>query len=268
MSFAQEANGNNSPQNAIRCFSGAIAPFLLDKPDLFQDGLPTFFKLTTIMNQALGLTGYIVLAMPKQLLDGSLPGEFAIVAYESQEVYNNNKGLAVRETYSQAHWLLFDKAKSFSNFPTLFDGKIEINKPVCLATNEIDWQNGTVHVIVGLRDKEQSVEQFLQNIGTALRLTHEDENPYRKALIAWTNGHYLVCFVVADCDLPGEPNIASGGCSPAISWFGYLKQVCSQIVVEMKAKHFKMPTNTGDKNPERLIVDSEGSCYQFVFDRR
>lgn len=133
----------------------------------FHEKLRTTFIPGTPQFQApLGLTAYLPAVLPADVPNG-LPDEIALVFYETQQDYNEAKDTIAGRAYSDLHGTVFSFApprRSTSDWPTIFAGALEREKPYFLFDKNVDWQSGNVNVLVASRGESSSEDQFLNDV--------------------------------------------------------------------------------------------------------
>ncbi len=130
----------------------------------------TFIPGTPQFQSPLGLTAYLPAVLPVDVPNG-VPDEIALVFYESQEDYNDAKDTIAGRAYADLHSTVFSFAaprRSTSDWPTIFSGGLELEKPYFLFDKNVDWQSGHVNVLVASRAQSSTAEQFLNNVTTAV----------------------------------------------------------------------------------------------------
>lgn len=137
----------------------------------FHEKLRTTFIPGTPQFQApLGLTAYLPAVLPTDVPDG-LPDEIALVFYESPQDYNEAKDTIAGRAYADLHGTVFsftDPRRSTSDWPLIFSGGLEREKPYYLFDKNVDWQSGHVNVLVASRAESSTQDQFLNNVTTGV----------------------------------------------------------------------------------------------------
>lgn len=151
------------PPDAVRVFRGRKREDL--KHDKFVDKLGRLFMpLTVQMQRIYGLTAYLPAVLPPSKPTG-VPDEIALVFYQTQAAYHDAKQCVGGRAYSESHGLVFDMARSQSDFPTLFANVVDVNRPYYLFERSVDWQAGNTWLHVGTRPKSVKEKQFLEGVG-------------------------------------------------------------------------------------------------------
>lgn len=136
----------------------------------FHEKLRTTFIPGTPQFQApLGLTAYLPAVLSADVPNG-LPDEIALVFYESQQDYNDAKNTIAGRAYSDLHSTVFSftpPRRSTSDWPSMFSGGLEREKPYFLFDKSVDWQSGHVNVLVASRNGS-SEDQFLNDVTTGV----------------------------------------------------------------------------------------------------
>jgi len=130
----------------------------------------TFIPGTPQFQSQLGLTAYLPAVLPAEVPNG-VPDEIALVFYESKEAYNSAKETIAGRAYADLHSTVFsftDPRRSTSDWPSIFSGVLEREKPYFLFDKNVDWQSGHTNVLVASRAESSSDEQFLNNITTTV----------------------------------------------------------------------------------------------------
>lgn len=137
----------------------------------FKEKLRTTFIPGTPQFQApLGLTAYLPAVLPTDVPNG-VPDEIALVFYESQQDYNAAKETIAGRAYADLHGTVFSftsPRRSTSDWPVIFSGALEREKPYFLFDKNVDWQMGHVNVLVASRGESSSEEEFLNNVTTTI----------------------------------------------------------------------------------------------------
>lgn len=142
--------------HSVRVFRGFKRDDL--QRETFFEKLGSIFIPGTVQIQApVGLTAYMPSVMPADHHPAA-PDEIALVFYE-QGAYEGAKLTVAGRAYSDLHKLVFDMERSFSGYPSKFEGALEPEARYYLFDEPIDWQQGSVHAFVGVR-KEQDPEAF------------------------------------------------------------------------------------------------------------
>lgn len=150
------------PVNAVRVFRGRKRA-VFDRAG-FLNKLATVFMPMTIQIQRLyGLSAYLP-AVPPASNSGILPDEVALVFYRTQNAYQESKRCIGGRAYSALHELVFDMDASRSEFPELFQGNVEFDKPYHLFNTSLDWQGGSTRLYLGTRLPEVSPAAFAEGI--------------------------------------------------------------------------------------------------------
>jgi hypothetical protein len=155
--------------DSVRVWRG----YSLESPprNKFHEKLRTTFIPGTPQFQApLGLTAYLPAVLPTDVPDG-VPDEIALVFYESQQDYNDAKDTIAGRAYADLHSTVFSftpPRRSTSDWPSMFSGNLEREKPYFLFDKNVDWQSGHVNVLVASRAGSSSEEQFLNNVTKTL----------------------------------------------------------------------------------------------------
>lgn len=155
--------------DSVRVWRG----YSLESPrgNKFHEKLRTTFIPGTPQFQApLGLTAYLPAVLPADVPSG-IPDEIALVFYESQQDYNEAKDTIAGRAYADLHGTVFSFApprRSTSDWPSIFSGSLEREKPYFLFDKNVDWQSGHVNVLVASRDESSSEDQFLNDVKTVV----------------------------------------------------------------------------------------------------
>jgi hypothetical protein len=135
--------------DAVRVFRGRRRSSV--PVDTFRQKLGTLFMPATVQFQRLyGLAAYLPALLPA-VKASELPDEIALVFYRTQEAYQFAKRCVGGRAYSELHELVFDMTASVSEFPRLFDGRVEVDRAYHLKADAVDWQQGHARVYVGNR---------------------------------------------------------------------------------------------------------------------
>jgi len=181
------------PPNSVRVWRG----YSLESPPRknFHEKLRTTFIPGTPQFQApLGLTAYLPAVLPTEVPNG-LPDEIALVFYESQQDYNDAKTTIAGRAYADLHSTVFSfipPRRSTSDWPAIFSGELEAEKPYFLFDKKVDWQAGTVNVLVASRAESSSAEQFLNSVKTGVTTIQAAALPGLDGAIVVVASDYLV----------------------------------------------------------------------------
>jgi hypothetical protein len=155
--------------DSVRVWRG----YSLESPprNKFHEKLRTTFIPGTPQFQApLGLTAYLPAVLPTDVPNG-VPDEIALVFYESQQDYNAAKDTIAGRAYADLHGTVFSftsPRRSTSDWPVIFSGALEREKPYFLFDKNVDWQLGHVNVLVASRGESSSEEEFLNSVTTTI----------------------------------------------------------------------------------------------------
>jgi hypothetical protein len=130
----------------------------------------TFIPGTPQFQSPLGLTAYLPAVLPTDVPNG-VPDEIALVFYESQQDYNDAKNTIAGRAYADLHGTVFSFSpprRSTSDWPSIFSGALEREKPYFLFDKNVDWQLGHVNVLVASRAESSTEEQFLNDVTTGV----------------------------------------------------------------------------------------------------
>ncbi|MBI5083244.1 MAG: hypothetical protein HZB13_01410 [Acidobacteria bacterium] len=158
------------PADSVRVFRGRKQP-ALGRPSLLGQLATVFMPLTGQMQRLYGLTAYLP-AVPPANPNSALPDEVALVFYRTKNAYHEAKRCVGGRAYGAMHELVFDMAASKSDFPELFRGALEFDKPYHLFNRSVDWQTGCARLYLGARLPEVKPEAFtahIAGIATALQ---------------------------------------------------------------------------------------------------
>lgn len=107
-----------------------------------------------------GLVGYVP-ALPPDGAPAGTPDEIAIVAYESEAVYNVARNTEEGKRYGDLHWEFFDRLKTKSHGARPFGRELLEDGPVDVIGCGIDWQAGCTLVFIGQRLASVPADGFL-----------------------------------------------------------------------------------------------------------
>jgi len=96
-----------------------------------------------------------------------IPDEIALVFYETQQHYNEAKDTIAGRAYADLHGTVFSftpPRRSTSDWPSIFSGALEREKPYFLFDKNVDWQSGHVNVLVASRGESSSEDQLLNDV--------------------------------------------------------------------------------------------------------
>jgi len=150
------------PPEAVRVWRG-FRVSSLKQDDFFKQLGRIFLPSTVLFQTPLGLTAYLPTILPADK-PPSVPDEIALVFYESQLAYRQATLPPAGRVYAALHEVVFDRARWHSDFPTLFRGTVEQDRPYYLRSNPCDWQVGCATVFVGRRPPRVPASRFLASL--------------------------------------------------------------------------------------------------------
>jgi len=174
------------PADAVRVWRGFRAASMA-QPDFYARLQGVFIPATVELQIKVGLSAYVP-SVSAGLPDkpDTVPDETAILFWESQPTYRDAfKTLAVR-TYTLTHAAVYTPA-SGADFPTLFAGRLEANKPTYLVEQPADWMRAPVRHFLGSRRSDVSPETFRDQLATALGVAQQS----RAGAIACAGDDYV-----------------------------------------------------------------------------
>lgn len=128
----------------------------------FQAEIPNFMNTTLNLYQS-HLNNYLVVIPPSHKPE-FVPDELAIVALQSQQIYEQIRATPEGQAYGESHWRIFDSQTSksapysFKLDPQLTE--YEHNKAYDLMGQAIDWRSGSSFVYIGIRKSSLSSSDF------------------------------------------------------------------------------------------------------------
>lgn len=134
-------------KNYYRFWRGNIANGMTEND--FKQGLNKIFIPETV-KQGLGhgLVSYLPVLIHRTNTKKIFPDEIALVAYESEEVYRNIRMMPNGTIYERLHWDYFEKSKSKSLVPEIYQDRVDVEKAYDLLGSNTNWQNGKVQFLV------------------------------------------------------------------------------------------------------------------------
>lgn len=186
---------------AVRVWRGYRAS-AMSPADFFGKLGSVFIPATVKMQIEVGLDGYIP-SIPAGLPDkpDSVPDETAILFWESQQSYADGFNTLAVRTYTLTHNAVY-RPPSGADFPVLFSGSLEAEKPHYLFDRPADWMKGSVQQLVGSRQGTQSPSEFRKQLAVALSVI-QSQSALPGAIVC-AGDDYLVYWELAG------PNSKSG----------------------------------------------------------
>lgn len=230
----------------------------------FQKNLGNVFIPACVKMQTnLGLTSYI----PTVLLgirnkESFVPDETALIFYKSQEAYKAGFNTLAERIYALDHHGVFSFEKneyefsSYSKFPVLFDGHLEIKQPVYLFENKSDWMHGNVKHFVGTRPENIKGDEFQERISKILSTIQR--NKELDGAIACIDRDYLVYW-----ESVSDEQKANG----LPTGIPIIEDVFTEWKQVFTAKHTSLSKGLWDEWAGIEDLDA-GSCFNMVFDRK
>ena len=155
-----------SHPSSFRVFRGYRKPELSEVDFLSEVG-EVFMPGTPLLLQPLGLAGYLPALLPEADPTANVPDEVAIIAYASQERYDEARNRNIQgRMYTHTHLAVFDMTISRSQFPSAIgDDTAGAVHAFYLNGAEQDWQNdGDVIFWAGQSEKDAPAATFLQDV--------------------------------------------------------------------------------------------------------
>lgn len=230
----------------------------------FQEKLGNVFIPACVKMQTnLGLTSYI----PAVLLgirnkESFVPDETALIFYKSQKNYRAGFNTLAERIYALDHHGVFSFEKneyefsSYSEFPVLFEGTLEIKQPVYLFTEHVDWMNGKVKHFVGTRPDNIKANEFQEVVSKILSTIQK--NKKLDGAIACIDSDYLVYWELV-LDEQGVDDLSTG--------IPLLEKTFTKWKHIFIAKQSSIPKGLWEDWPGMEDVDA-GSCFNMLFDRQ
>lgn len=158
----------------------------------------TLFPTEGTWRPYFGLTCYIA-GIKSPTESAQAPDEFALVFYESQEVYD-----AGLRTVAGSIYPLFPAAKfategGRSGYPDRLQGTFVKNTPYFVLGNQVDWYHGTVRCLMGTLREGEDVDKLCAQVLSALESVQASPPAGLDGLIAMVDespsgGGYLLCW--------------------------------------------------------------------------
>lgn len=125
-----------------------------------------------------GLVAYLP-AVPTAKKAAFLPDEYAVIAYESADVYTKARATPEGNAYSELHWELFDKAasKSVTAVPLDPTGQVQADVAYDVMQQPTDWQKGHSAFYVGVRKAGVPAAAFLSRLSQHVALAKREFAP-------------------------------------------------------------------------------------------
>lgn len=185
----------SDPTDAVRVWWGYKRPEVSNQS--FDNSLGNVFIPVTVQQMSpLGLESYLPAVLPEDK-PSSVPDEIAIVFYKDQNTYQNSRATVYGREYQLLHRALFNFDKkngevSTSDFPALFEDKLEPGKPYSLFPKlDTDWQSGTAKLYVGVPLDGQSREQYMDSIKSVLQEIQTHPNPNLDGVIVRVSDKFI-----------------------------------------------------------------------------
>ncbi|MBI5631464.1 MAG: hypothetical protein HY921_11335 [Elusimicrobia bacterium] len=168
-----------------RLAGAAEAPYYrvfrgVKRPDVTQEYFAR--QLTTVFIPALpaahaknGAAAYLP-ALPPEGHPASIVDEYALVAYESEPVYQAARRTPEGQAYSDLHWTIFDREKSRSDGAVPLHGTLAEETPYDVTGRPVDWQSGHSTFFIGTRHPNLEPAAFSEKL---LRHVQDVEQAFR-----------------------------------------------------------------------------------------
>ena len=180
------------PPTAARLWCGFSG--CKDRDDFMNQLRSTFIPGTVQLLRNLGLTAYFP-AIPTVKKPDTCPDEVALVFYESAERYEHAKRTLAGRAYSLLHQSVFSFAsprRSWSNFPSPYDGTLASEHCYYLFDGEIDWYAGRARVLIGTRKTNQPATEFLARVAESLTAVQSAHPAHVDAAMVAVTDDYVV----------------------------------------------------------------------------
>ncbi|MBC7543364.1 MAG: hypothetical protein H7338_11600 [Candidatus Sericytochromatia bacterium] len=143
-----------------------------------QDLGKRFIPSAPLTHAKNGLVAYLP-AVPAAKKASFLPDEYAVIAYESADVYAKAKATPEGQAYSDLHWELFDKAASKSATAVTLEAGAQVQADVAydLVQRPTDWQKGHTTFFVGVRKAGVAAGAFLPGMTSHVALAKREFTP-------------------------------------------------------------------------------------------
>lgn len=156
----------------------------------------TLFPTEGTWRPYFGLTCYVA-GIKSPMASASAPDEFALVFYESQEVYEEGLRTVAGRIYPLFPGPNFEPHRGRSAFPKRLQQPFEKNTPYYLFDNQVDWYHGTVRCLLGTATK--AVDRLCASVHEVLATVRQSPPSGLDGLIAMVDENpdrsgYLLCW--------------------------------------------------------------------------
>lgn len=110
-----------------------------------------------------GATAYLPVVPPASKPAG-LADEFALIAWESEEVYKAARETPEGRAHAELHWTVFDRERSRSGTAVSLGSELASETPYDVLGTAVDWQKGYATFFIGTRKPGLSSEDFLKKL--------------------------------------------------------------------------------------------------------
>ncbi len=168
-------------------------------PEVFLGALPGFMQKGVELYQGKGINNYLV-GLPPYHRPDFVPDEFALLGFESEELYSKARSGPEGQLYADAHWEIFDQQTSKSAPMTVFSpGIVQVEPGVAYDVfgHPIDLCAGVRLFQIGLRKDEISAEDFRAQMAQHIALTAKNLQPLGLVgYLVLTTNDYSVAYLI------------------------------------------------------------------------
>ena len=123
-----------------------------------------FVPACTLLQPNAGLHAYLPSMPEHEGKPAHVPDQTALMFWTTPDAHAEGFKVVAVRTYTNLHSLVYGEG-SKSQFPVAFDGEVKSEQPYYLIDKPADWMFGEVRHLVGGRKSDQSVEEFLKEVG-------------------------------------------------------------------------------------------------------
>jgi len=113
-----------------------------------------------------GLLAYQPVISNMQAVSGStlVANEFALLEYESEDIYRQFRATPEGIAYTDLHWEMFDKEQSKSAVVEPYIGNLELTHAYNLLGRDVNWKEAKSYFSIHLRNSKVSQAEFLASV--------------------------------------------------------------------------------------------------------
>ncbi|MDO8757441.1 MAG: hypothetical protein Q7J64_05480 [Elusimicrobiota bacterium] len=110
-----------------------------------------------------GASAYIP-AVPPASKTAGIADEFALIAWDSEQVYKAARETPQGRGHAELHWTVFDRERSRSGTTVPLAAELAAETPYDVLGTPVDWQKGYATFYIGLRKPGLSSAEFLKGL--------------------------------------------------------------------------------------------------------